>query len=120
MQYWSLLILKTDSYLIIYQYIILIFIIILFNICYMMKETIKKSYQKILHICGGNLFSTLNYIDKETLNEITWLKDFSPYLYREAHATAFIKDLRINDLITKIILKYLQMLQFNRILARYQ
>lgn len=37
----------------------------------MMKETIKKSYQKILHICERNLFSTLNYIDKETLNEIT-------------------------------------------------
>lgn len=120
MQYWSLLILKTNSYLIIYQYIILILIIILFNICYMIKETIKKSYQKILHIFERNLFSTLNYIDKETLNEITWLKDFSPYLYREAHATAFIKDFRINDLTTKIILKYLQMLQFNRILARYQ
>lgn len=37
----------------------------------MMKETIKKYYQKILHVCGGNLFSTLNYIDKETLYEIT-------------------------------------------------
>lgn len=36
----------------------------------MMKETIKKSYQKILHICERNLFSTLNYIDKETLNEL--------------------------------------------------
>lgn len=86
----------------------------------MIKETIKKSYQKILHIFERNLFSTLNYIDKETLNEITLSKDFSLHLYRKAHATAFIKDFRINDLTTKIILKYLQMLQFNRILARYQ
>lgn len=61
----------------------------------MMKETIKKSSQKILHICERNLFSTLNYIDKETLNEITLSKDFSLHLYRKAHATAFIKDLRI-------------------------
>lgn len=36
----------------------------------MMKETIKKSYQKILYICERNLFSTLNYIDKETLIEL--------------------------------------------------
>lgn len=65
----------------------------------MIKETIKKSYQKILHIFERNLFSTLNYIDKETLNEITWLKDFSPYLYREAHATAF-RLLKTSELMT--------------------
>lgn len=36
----------------------------------MMKETIKKSYQKILYICERNFFSTLDYIDKETLIEL--------------------------------------------------
>lgn len=60
-----------------------------------------------MYICERNFFFILNYIDKEILNEIILLKDFSLYFYRKVYVIVFIKDLRINDFIIKIILKYL-------------